>query len=137
MITSLYAGFLGLILFLISMETIKARRAHKISIGVGPNNEIATVVSAHANFVAYVPLLLLLLFFAENSSLISNLIIHALGFAIFLGRLLHYFAFRGPKMNFKWRTLGMYLTLWPLIILGFINIFIYFRIVQLKLGPGL
>ena len=128
MITSLYAGFLALLLLLISMDTIKARRAHKISLGVGPNNEIATIVSAHANFISYVPILLLLLFFAENSSLISKYLIHALGIAIFLGRLLHFFAFRGTKMNFKRRVLGMHLTLWPLIILGFINIFIYYKV---------
>ncbi len=127
MITQLYAGILALILFFISMDTIKARRFHKVSIGLGPNNEIAPMASAHSNFIAYVPILLLLLFFAESSQLISKYIIHLGGLAISIGRIFHYMAFRSPKMNFKWRVTGMKLTLWPLIIFGLINIYIYLR----------
>lgn len=127
MITQLYAGILALILLFISMDTIKARRFHKVSIGLGPNNEIATMASAHSNFISYVPILLLLLFFAESSQLISKYIIHLGGLTISIGRILHYMAFRSPKMNFKWRVIGMKLTLWPLIILGLINIYIYLR----------
>ena len=125
MITSFYAGILALLFMKISMDTIKARRANRVSLGYGANNEIVEIVSAHANFAAYTALLLLLTFLAEQAQIISAYLIHLLAAAFTLGRFLHYFAFVAEKMNFKLRTIGMQLTLWPLVILACINIYIY------------
>jgi uncharacterized membrane protein YecN with MAPEG domain len=125
MITSLFAGILGLIYAKLSLDTIAARRAHKISIGVGPNNEIASIVSAHSNFSSYSIYLLFLMYLCESSNAVPTIAIYILGSAFTLGRLLHYSAFKSQKMNFRRRVLGMQLTLWPLIILSLINIWIF------------
>ncbi len=124
--TSLYAGLLAVLYFKLSLDTIKARRRNKISLGVGANNEIVAIVSAHHNFASYVPLLLLLTFFAESSGQVSNAVLHGLAAAFTLGRALHYVAFARPKMDFKLRVVGMHLTLWPLVILAGLNLYGFF-----------
>lgn len=129
MITSLYAGILACLFFKLSLDTIAARRKHQISLGHGPNNEIAAIVSAHANFAAYVPLLVLLLFSVESAEAIDAMVLHFIGVMAVTGRLLHYLAFRAEKMQFKARVAGMHLTLWPLLILAGLNIWCYFAAV--------
>jgi len=79
MIVSFYAGLLALLYFKLSVDVIKARRLHKVSLGCGPNDEIAAVISAHANFAAYVPLLLLLLWMVETSTVFPSPLVHAIG----------------------------------------------------------
>lgn len=126
MITAFYAGLLAFLYFRISLDTIQARRRYKISTGPGKNNEIAEIVSAHSNFSAYVPTLLILTYLVEHSKMLSIYFIHFIATTYTVGRVLHYFAFRGEKMNFKRRVLGMQLTLWPLIILGTCCFYVYF-----------
>lgn len=126
MITGLYAGILGLLFFKLSVDTIRGRRTHKISLGTGPQNEILPLVSAHSNFSGYVPLLLILLYIAEEAKL-SAYLIHAFGISITLGRVFHYLAMKEGGNAFKKRVTGMMLTLWPLIILSVMSVGIYFR----------
>ena len=127
MITSLYAGILALLFFKVSIDTISARRKNLISLGYGPKNEIIEVVSAHANFAAYVPFLLILVFFLEMTKAVPFWVLHLLAAAFTLGRLLHFMAFKADKMEFKKRILGMHLTLWPLVLLGLLNIYSFVK----------
>lgn len=126
MITMLYAGILALIYFKLSLEVIKARRVHQVSLGYGPNNEIAQIVSAHGNFAAYIPLLLILAFLLEQSGAMPGYVIHILAGVFTLGRVLHFLAFAGDKMKFPFRILGMHMTLWPLVFLALLNIAVFF-----------
>jgi uncharacterized membrane protein YecN with MAPEG domain len=129
LITFFYAGILAILYFYISFQTIKMRQKYQISLGSGPKNEIENYTSAHANFNAYVPILILLTYFLELSMTSSYwlpfFILHLFGIAIVLGRIFHYRAFTAEKMNFKFRKLGMYFTLWPLMVLGILNIIYY------------
>lgn len=120
MITSLYAALLALIFASISLETIKGRKRNKISLGVGNSNEILNLVSAHSNFSAYVPMILIMMALAENSDVVPNYGLHVIGSLVIIGRICHYIAFRGT-MNFKLRVIGMQLTIWPILILATIN----------------
>lgn len=97
------------------MLTIKARRKHRVSVGYGPNNEIADIVSGHANFNSYTVLFLLLLHLLEGSAHFSIFLLHGLGGLFTLGRFFHFKAFSSEKMNFSQRVLGMHLTIWPLL----------------------
>lgn len=124
MITSLYAGLLALIYFRISLDAINARRKHQISLGPGKENEIEQIVSAHSNYSAYTPILIILLFGAEFQPELPRELIHIFGVLITAGRTLHYLAFKN-KMNFLYRKWGMYLTLWPILILGLLNIILF------------
>ena len=125
MITSLYASLLAVLFFRISIDTIKARRSQKISLGTGKNDEIASIVSAHHNFASFVPVLLFMTFLVEHSGRIPDAAIHLVAGAYTAGRYLHYLAFSGEKMNFKQRVLGMQMTLFPLLILAGMNFYIY------------
>lgn len=127
MITSLYAGILTILFFFISIATIKARRRHQISVGFGPNNEIAQIVGAHSNFASYAVIFLLLLHLAEFSQVLPSIFIHIIGLAFTVGRFSHYFAFKN-RMQMKYRILGMHLTLWPLLLLAALNIFIFLKL---------
>lgn len=122
MITSLYAGLLGLLFFKITMETIKARRKHQVSLGVGDHHEVTAMVSAHSNFTSYAIYFLFLLYLAEASEVIPALLLHLVSIVFLAGRLFHFSAFRSEKMNFKQRVLGMQMTLFPLLFMCAANI---------------
>lgn len=122
MITTLFAGVLGVLYFFISIDVIKNRKKYQVSLGYGPNNEIAEIVSAHSNFSSYAPLLLILTYLLETSPWIPIWATFVLALGFTLGRVLHYLAFKGKKMNFKLRVKAMMLTLFPLLILGILNI---------------
>jgi len=123
MITGLYAAILAFLYVRISLKVIGARRENKISLGAGAQGEISAIVSAHSNFAAYVPLLLLLTYFLEAGGHTSPYVLHLIAVAYTLGRVLHYLAFRGPTMKFRLRVAGMQLTLWPLIVLAALNVY--------------
>lgn len=124
MITSLYAGLFGLLYIQITFDVIQHRRKHKVSIGHGKNKEVAQIASAHANFSSFVPFALILMYLIETGFELPALIIHLFGASVFIGRLLHYIAFRGT-MNFKLRITGMMLTIFPLIAMSILNVYSY------------
>ncbi len=130
MITSLYTGLLGLLFFLISIETIKARRSQKISLGAGSNNEIQHLVAAHSNFSSYAGFFLVAFALVEYSRQFPMWLLHVFGVVFFLGRVLHFLSMRTSKMDFGKRTAGMLMTLFPLIFISLMNVWIY--VISLK-----
>ena len=122
MITSLFASLLAFLYFKMSVDTIKARRKNKISLGNGTNNEIEKYVSAHSNFAAYTPILLILCFLMESSDQYDPAVVYILAALFTIGRTLHYLGLTSKKMNFKLRVSGMMLTLIPLNIMAILNI---------------
>ena len=128
MITGLFGAILAFMYFKISWDVIVQRHKHQISLGPGENNEILPVVSAHDNFNAYIPLLLILMFLAEYTDLFANPFLYAVGGAFTLGRGLHFVAFSSEKMNFKLRKLGMHLTFWPLLTLAGMILYSYIKL---------
>jgi len=128
MITSLFASMLTLLYSKITIDTIKARRKYKVSLGTGSGNEIEKYVSAHSNFAAYTPILLILCMFLEMSKQYSPIVIYALATLFTLGRLFHYLGLTAEKMNFKLRVSGMMLTIFPLNIMAVLNIIAFVKI---------
>lgn len=126
MITSFYAGILGLLYFGISIETIKARGKEKVSLGTGDQNQLLHLVSAHSNFASYTPLCLFLLFLVEKSSY-EPYLIHLVGIIFLIGRVLHFLTMMNRETTFKKRKLSMQLTLWPLIFLSLLNCYEFIR----------
>ena len=88
MVTTLYAGILGLIYIVLSAYVIKGRFKHGVSLGDGGNDEMSKRIRAHANFIEYVPLALILIILAEFEGT-SEVIIHGLCLALLLSRLAH------------------------------------------------
>jgi hypothetical protein len=86
-ITALYAAIIGLLAALLTVNVIRNRGALKIDDGDGGSATMRKCVRAHANLAQHAPLALLLIGFAESIGT-SKTIIHVLGAALVLARLL-------------------------------------------------
>ena len=108
-ITPFYAALFGVILFVLSIRTIRLRRKLKIAIGAGDDADMERAIRVHANFCEYVPIALLLIYLLEVT-LGATYWIHVLGGALLLGRLLHAYGVSQPREDFRIRVTGMVLT---------------------------
>jgi len=128
MITALYAALLGIFFTVLTLRVLALR-------GVTPlkwlafNNfgaqALERAVRAHGNFIEYVPMVLLMMYFAEAAEL-SPLRVHITGGLLLLGRVMHGICFGFMKFNMPLRIGGMVLTL-----LALINISVSLLIVAL------
>jgi uncharacterized protein len=108
-VTPLYAALCALLLLVLSIDTARMRKSRRVDIGDGGHPDLHRAIRAQANFTEYVPLTLLLLFMLEMSRQ-PVWALHALGAALFIGRVLHAWGFRsGPGANFG-RFVGIGLT---------------------------
>lgn len=88
MITPIYAGLLGILLLVLSYLVSRLRRRNRISIGDGGLPSLTAAIRVQGNFTEYVPLAVILLLILELMGLPAWLL-HAIGIALVLGRLLH------------------------------------------------
>lgn len=125
MVTTLYAGILGLIYIGLTFYTVLGRWKHRVNLGTGNNEDMEKRIRIHGNFAEYVPMALLLMLFAEVEGE-AEIMIHVLGVLLILGRLLHpvgiLFRF-GPSWG---RTGGMILTIMVLMAASILCIKSYF-----------
>ncbi len=112
-ITALYAGLLGLLLLVLSFRVVLVRRARGVSLGSGGDAELEQRIRTHANFIEYVPMLLVLLGLLEANGL-PGWAVHALGSALLAARLAHPLGMAGHGM--AWRVLGASLTFTTLMV---------------------
>lgn len=87
-IAALYAGLLGLLLLVLSYRVSMYRRRHGVSLGDGGHKDLHAAIRVQGNFVEYVPTALILLVLVELSGR-QPALVHGLGAALFLGRILH------------------------------------------------
>lgn len=85
-VTPLYGGVLALWFCVLSLRVMNVRR--RVPFGDNGDADIVRVVRAQANFAEYVPLALLLMGFLEVGRT-SIYLLHGLGIALVIGRLLH------------------------------------------------
>ena len=84
----LYAALLGLLLIVLSVNVVRARRRYRVSLGVGTEEGMQQAVRVQANFSEYVPLAVILLILAELSGL-PDAAVHAAGILLVTSRVLH------------------------------------------------
>ena len=108
-IVPIYAAFLGLIFFILSIRIIRLRRSLKIGIGDSGNPIVLRAMRVHSNFAEYVPLCLVLLGFAELQGTLP-IVVHILGAGLVLGRILHAYGVSQTEEDFRFRVAGMALT---------------------------
>ena len=116
MITSLYAGLLAMLLFILSIRVIALRGNPAFSFiahGKGDEELLQRAIRAHGNFTEYVPMMLILLGFLELSEA-SELKLHLLGGAFLLGRVMHGICMGFMRSNMPLRVGGTALTLIPM-----------------------
>jgi uncharacterized membrane protein YecN with MAPEG domain len=117
-VTPLYAGALALWFLVLSIRVVLGRAGPgKPSLGDGGNPAMQRRIRGHANFAEYVPLILVLIGFLELSGL-AAWILHALGAALLLGRLLHGYAFSFTREWVLGRSAGIALTFGALLSAG-------------------
>ena len=87
-ITPIYAALLGLVLLVLSVRVVTAVRAKGVSIGDGGSPDHLALIRSQGNFVEYVPMILILIGFAEAGGA-SDTWIHGLGGVLLLARILH------------------------------------------------
>lgn len=114
-ITALYAALLALIFFALSVRTVRLRGRLKIAIGDSGNAEMTRAMRVHANFAEYVPLVLLLTYFAEVGGA-NPYLVHGLGLSLLLGRICHAVGVSKTNEKFSLRIAGMLLTFFPLLL---------------------
>mgnify|MGYP000144411754 CR=1 FL=1 len=62
MVTSVYAGLLALLFCWLSINVIKYRRLHQVSLGDGGFDDLIRARSAQGNAAEYLPIIIILLF---------------------------------------------------------------------------
>ncbi len=120
MITITTASILALIYVFLAIFVIKMRYKYRVSINSNHEPELDYAIRAHANFNEYVPLSLILLYFAEEN-FGDNIFLMIISVALICGRVCHAHAFltmQNQKNKFKTRQIGMVLTFSTLIILA-------------------
>ena len=114
-VTPLYAALLALWFLVLSMRVIQLRGRHRVSLGDGERPDLRRAIRGHSNFVEYTLLALLLLLVLELSRM-SLYLLHAIGAALVIARLLHGYAF---ACTVEWklgRAWGTALTLIVLVV---------------------
>lgn len=114
-IVPFYAALLGLVYLALSVRAIRARRTAKKAIGVLGDDALDRRVRAHANFAEYVPLILLLLAFAELRDL-PEALVHLGCVSLVAGRCSHAWGVSHSPENFRFRIFGMFATFLALVI---------------------
>ncbi len=109
-ITFFYTAILAILFVVLSLRTIRLRRKLKISVGDAGNLHMLRAVRVHSNFSEYVPLSLLLIYFVEMKTT-SAIFVHALGFSLLFGRIVHAFGLGQVEEDFRFRVFGMAITL--------------------------
>lgn len=115
-ITLTIAGALALINLWLGIRVSQLRLRHQISIGDGGNQHVVARMRAHANFIEYAPLFLILLALIEMARG-SEAWLWAVAILFVLGRLAHAFGMDRPAPN-PLRMGGILATWVPLVTLA-------------------
>jgi uncharacterized membrane protein YecN with MAPEG domain len=123
-ITSFTTAILAILLVVLSIFTIMARRRFKIAIS--DNGEMALVkfIRAHGNLAEFAPIFLFLLLLVEINHLLSVTWLWSIALLFIFGRFSHAASLlylEHKTMNF--RILGMMLTFTTILTLSFVLIF--------------
>jgi uncharacterized protein len=110
LITALYAAGLGVLFVLLSLRTLRLRRKLRIGLGDAGHPEMLRAIRVHANFAEYVPLCLGLICLAELQAAPAWLL-HAMGIALVLARLIHARGVSQVQEKTTFRVIGVALTL--------------------------
>jgi uncharacterized membrane protein YecN with MAPEG domain len=108
MVTPLYAGLLALLFIAMAWRVVRLRQSSRTAFGDGGSVDLLRVIRGHGNFAEYVPLALLLLALLELGRM-SIYVLHALGLALLIARVMHAAALSFGN-RFKWRVRGAGLT---------------------------
>lgn len=108
-ITALYAALLTPLFILLSARVIQGRRGSKAAMGDAGDKVLRRRIRVHANFAEYVPLALVLIGCAESLQT-PALLVHTLGLALLISRVLHAYGMSQERENFYFRVVSVMMT---------------------------
>ena len=108
-VVTFYAGILGLICLVLAVLVVRQRGKTNTGLGTGGHLALEQAIRVHANFVEYVPLILILLLLLELSGL-PPLWLHVMGIALVVGRVLDAWGLSGNPNESFGRAAGITLT---------------------------
>jgi len=118
-VTALYAGLNGLILLVLAIRVARQRGISQVGLGTGGDAALERASRIHGNAVENIPIVLILLGLAEACGS-SPVLLHGIGIALTLGRLLHAWGLtQSPGRSFG-RAAGIGLT-WLVLAVGAIR----------------
>jgi uncharacterized membrane protein YecN with MAPEG domain len=124
-VTGLYTGLLALMLVVLSLYVVKGRWVNKVGVGDGGNADMLKRMRTHANFIEYVPMALIGLYLLEVTRH-SVFILHGLGIALVVARLMHAYGMNRPSPN-AGRAGGATLTMVILLVEAVLLIMVFFQ----------
>ena len=110
LITPLFAALFSLLYVALTLNVVRHRFTKRISLGNAGDKATERAVRAHSNFIEYVPLCLLLLYFNEMVTLSSHLVFY-LAITLLIGRVMHVIGMLRPYRWMILRQIGMVLTI--------------------------
>ena len=110
MISAFYIAILSLIYLGLTFYVIRFRRSQLISLGDGEYKPLRKAIRAHANFIEYTPLFIIMFYICETQGLLSGYL-HIFGLGFVIGRILHPIGIMKPRTLMILRQNGMILTL--------------------------
>ncbi len=120
-VTPVTASVLTVIFIRLSFAVIRLRRANRVGLGSGGNEELERAIRAQGNFAEYVPPGLILIACLELNGAPWWLACIP-GITLIIGRLIHAKGINEPPPNFRNRVLGMIFTINTLIALVVLNL---------------
>jgi uncharacterized membrane protein YecN with MAPEG domain len=99
------AGLLGLVFIGLSLNVVRNRRRARVSLGDGGDAELLKAIRAHANFIEYVPMSLILIY--TSSWVYGFRTIACLSVLLLLSRIAHAVGILGGvRMGRFWGSIG-------------------------------
>lgn len=108
-ITALYAGLNALILLVLAIRVARQRGISKVGLGTGGDAVLERASRIHGNAAENIPIVLILLGLAEACGS-TPFLLHGIGIALTLGRLLHVWGLIQSSGASVGRAAGMGLT---------------------------
>ncbi|MBW2244616.1 MAG: MAPEG family protein [Deltaproteobacteria bacterium] len=120
-ITGLYLAIMAVMSGLLAFPAGKLRGSTGVSIGDGGNPQLLLAMRRHANFVEYVPLLMIM-FAALELGGSSGAVLHALGLSLLAVRICHAIGLKADTIESPLRAVGaggtLLITLIAAVLLG-------------------
>jgi len=109
-VTAFYAALIALLFLFLSRRVILARRAVGVPVGDGGDTKLLRVMRVQANCAEYAPIALILIAVCESLA-VPAVLLHAFGAALVAGRCIHAWGVSQEREIFRFRFVGMALTL--------------------------
>jgi len=123
-LVGLYAGLLGVLYLVLCYRVVALRRRHRIGVGDGDNVELQKAIRVQANFIEYVPLILLLMI-SLSTGFTQAWAFHLSGAVLLIARSLHAFGLGKTLGTSFGRYWGIVLTWLLLLVLSLANAVVF------------